>query len=393
MRILLVSDWMTNAGGSEVYATNLRQWLRDAGDEVQLLTCGATGNDAADIQAFGTDNAIAQSALQLHNPFAVRQVQKAVREFRPDAVLVMHFAFHLSPAILPALAGVPTFVSMMDYKVICPLGTRLLRDGRMCGRPAGVICRQEGCVGALLWLRDQPRYALIRSGLRGVRGVVSPSTWVQGELRRYGIDSECIPIPVNGPSAGYARRPASSPTFVYVGRLSREKGVLVLVQAFGAITGRHPAARLRIVGDGPMHNELTRLAGSNVEFYGRVPPGRVQSLLADAWALVAPSLWAEPYGLVAPEAILRGVPVVASRQGGLADSVEEGLTGLLVENGDADALARALDDVASRRAFPNQAVDSNAVAKLAIRLDPERHVERLHNVFDRHGKGAPDTIT
>jgi hypothetical protein len=67
------------------------------------------------------------------------------------------------------------------------------------------------------------------------------------------------------------------------------------------------------------------------------------------------------------------------------------VTGLLVENGDVGALARGLDDVASGRAFPHQAIDSNAVAKLASRLDPERHVERLHNVFNRHGKGAPDT--
>jgi glycosyltransferase involved in cell wall biosynthesis len=122
-----------------------------------------------------------------------------------------------------------------------------------------------------------------------------------------------------------------------------------------------------------------------------VPPDDVDALLADAWALVAPSVWAEPYGLVAPEAILRGVPVIATRRGGFADSVDDGVTGLLVENGDADALARALDDVASARAFPHQAIDSNAVARLATRLHPARHVERLHTVFNRHGKGAPDT--
>ena len=93
----------------------------------------------------------------------------------------------------------------------------------------------------------------------------------------------------------------------------------------------------------------------------------------------------------APEAILRGVPVIATRRGGLADSVEDGMTGLLVENNDVDGLAGALDAVASGRAFPHQAIDANAVARLATRLSPERHIERLHNVFNRHGKGAPDT--
>jgi glycosyltransferase involved in cell wall biosynthesis len=395
VRLLIVSDWMTSPGGTEVYVTNLRQWLRDAGDDVKLLTCGAGDGDGADIRAFGSDNVMAQSALQLYNPLAVRTVRRSVREFRPDAAFVAHFAYHLSPAVLGALADVPTVVSMMDYKAVCPLGTKLLPGGSICGRPAGVACRQEKCVGALHWLRDQPRYALIRSRVRQA-SVVCASAWVRAELKRNGIESECIPIPVKGPAAGYARRPASTPTFVYLGRLSREKGVDVLIRAFGVVSSRHPAARLRIVGDGPMHNELERLAASvglasNIDFRRRVPPDDVDALLADAWALVAPSVWAEPYGLVAPEAILRGVPVIATRRGGFADSVDDGVTGLLVENGDADALARALDDVASARAFPHQAIYSNAVARLATRLHPARHVERLHTVFNRHGKGAPDT--
>ena len=396
MRILIVSDWMTGPGGTEVYVANLRQWLRDAGDEVQLLTCGAGDGDGPDAQAFGTDNVVAQSALQLYNPFAVRQVHRVIRGFRPDAAFVAHFAYHLSPAVLSALGSVPTVVSMMDYKVVCPLGTKLLPGGSICSRPAGVACRQEGCTGTLHWLRDQARYALIRSGLRHARQVISPSAWMQAELRRNGVESECIPIPVRGPSAGYVRRPDAVPTFTYVGRLSREKGVDVLVRAFSAMASRHPAACLRIVGDGPMHNELQRLAASTgvaskVDFRGRVSPDRVEESLADAWALVAPSVWAEPYGLVAPEAILHDVPVIATARGGFAESVEDGVTGLLVPNGDVDALARALDDVASGRAFPHQAIDANAVARLATRLRPERHVERLHNVFNRHGKGAPDT--
>src|SRR5688572_6459498 len=129
---------MTGPGGTEVYIANLRQWLRDAGDDVQLLTCGAGDVDGADARAFGSDNVVAQSVLQLYNPFAVRRVQRALREFRPDAALVAHFAYHLSPAILPVLAAVPTVVSLMDYKMVCPMGTRLLPGGAICGRPAGV---------------------------------------------------------------------------------------------------------------------------------------------------------------------------------------------------------------------------------------------------------------
>lgn len=378
---------MSFAGGSEVYIAGLKGWLREAGHEVQLLTCGPEGTPEADEHAFGTDNALAQVALQLVNPFATAAVRRMVRAFRPDAALVSHFAFHLSPAVLGALRPLPTVVSVMDYKVVCPLGSKLLPDGTICRQAAGAVCRTGGCVSNAHWLRDQPRYALIRSALTGVRRIICASTWIQGELARNGIDSECIPIPVKRPTVAFTRAPARAPTFVFVGRLSREKGVDVLLHAFRQLLLAHPGARLRVVGDGPLRAESLALAVSlgvagSVEFTGAVVPSAVEALIADAWALVAPSRWAEPYGLVVPEAVLRGIPVVATAQGGFADTVEQGITGLLVPNGDAAQLAAALDGIASSRVFPRQAIPAGAVARLAERLSPRVYVERLEAILN-----------
>lgn len=386
MRILLVSDWMTFAGGSEAYIVDLKQWLQDAGDEVHLLTCGTDGPAKADARAFGTDNTIAQAALQLFNPFAVARLRSVVREFRPDAALVSHFAFHLSPAILPALQRVPTIISVMDYKYVCPLGSKLLPDGTICRVPAGAVCRQGGCVSGLHWLRDQPRYALLRMALGRASRIVCPSRWMQGELSRNGVESDCIPLPVSGPTTGFARTPARHPTFVFVGRLSREKGVDLLLRAFGAVVRNHAGARLRVVGDGPLEAETHALAAtlglsSSVDFTGRLPRSGVEAMLADAWALVAPSTWAEPYGMVVAEAILCGVPVVATSTGGFAETVDPGVSGLLVPNGDRAGLERALDDVASGRAFPQHSIAGDATARLAERLRPDRHVQRLHSLI------------
>ena len=93
-----------------------------------------------------------------------------------------------------------------------------------------------------------------------------------------------------------------------------------------------PEARARFVGGGPELPALEVLAlqlgvAGAVEFVGRVPPDEVAGYVADAWALVAPSLWAEPFGLVAAEAIAQGVPVVASAVGGFAETVEPGVSG------------------------------------------------------------------
>ena len=390
MRVLLVSDWMSHAGGSEVYVAGLKHWLREAGDEVRLLTCGTDEPPEADASAFGTDNVIAQTALQLVNPLAVGAVRRLVRDFKPDAALVSHFAFHLSPAVLTALRPVPTVASMMDYKAVCPIGSKLLPDGTICRERAGLVCWRSGCTGFPHWLRDQPRYALIRAALARVGQVVCASPWMQEELLRNGIACECIPIPVAAPSPSFRHSPAPDPLFVYVGRLSREKGVELLLRAFRRLVTGHPSARLRIVGDGPLRRDIgavSELAGltGNVEFTGRVSPAAVEAMLRDAWALVAPSRWAEPYGLAVAEAIVRGVPVVTTVRGGPADTVEEGVTGLLVPNGDEVALASALEQVASGRAFRGHEIPPVAVERLAQRLSPRRHVDRLHAAFRAAG--------
>ena len=389
MRILLVSDWMSHAGGSEVYIVGLRKALREAGDDVRLLTCGAgtAGVGEADARAFGTDNAAAQTVLQLFNSFAARSVRRLVGEFQPEVALVSQFAYHLSPAVIAALSRVPTVVSVTDYKLICPIGSRLLPDDTICHVAPGLVCWRRGCVSLPHWLRDQPRYALLRGALERVDRIVCASAWVQGQLSRYGIAAEHVPPPVEAPSRGFHRAPSTQPTFVYVGRLSREKGLGVLLRAFACLRGSHTSARLRLVGDGPARAEVAALVeslglGRSVELAGHVAPGEVEALMADAWALVAPSTWAEPFGLVAAEAIVRGVPVIATASGGFAETVEEGGTGILVPNDDEARLASALDDVSAGRAFATHTLRPDAMRRLADRLSPGRHVDQLHSVFE-----------
>jgi glycosyltransferase involved in cell wall biosynthesis len=400
MRVLLLSDWMTEPGGSEAYMTTLRDALRAAGDEVLLLGCGAgeAGAGRVDRRAWGTDRVIPQAVAQVVNPLAARAVRAVRRDFRPDVVLVGNFAYHLSPAVFGALEGVPVVLAVMDYKLVCPLGTKLLPDGSICRSPAGAVCRRTGCLGPAHWTRDQVRYAAIRRGLRRVSTVLSPSRAVQDELAASGIGSRRIPLPIAAATV-VPRHRAPVPLFLYCGRLSREKGVDILLRAFAAVRARVPDATLRILGDGPARADLERLCrellpASEVVFLGRQPFTRVEQELAGAWALVAPSRWAEPFGLVAPEAIVRQVPVIASRTGGFAESIADGVTGLLVDNGNIRALSDAMAAVAEGRALPHPP-PPDIVSTVALRHDAGRYTEQLRTLFReliagvRREPGAP----
>jgi glycosyltransferase involved in cell wall biosynthesis len=107
----------------------------------------------------------------------------------------------------------------------------------------------------------------------------------------------------------------------------------------------------------------------------------VEQQLTDAWALVVPSLWAEPLGFVALEAIVRRVPVVASRGGGLGETIEDGTSGLLFPNGDEEALLGCLEAVASGRAFPAHVLADGAVRRVGELHGMERHLQRLREIF------------
>jgi len=385
VRVLLVTDWTPNEGGIEAYVTRASHALQAAGHEVRLLTssAGSAGGGAADYVALGTDNPAAQTFLQIVNPFAVARVRAAVRNFRPDVVQVNMFEKYLSPAIFQALREVPTIAFVHYYKPICPIALKLLPDGSLCQVPAGLVCWRSGCVGFAEWLRDRPRYALIRAGLAQSDKVLACSRWMVEQLRLNGIPAEAIPLPVPPPAPGFARLPSREPLFLYCGRLDPEKGVDLLLRAFGRVLASRPAARLRILGDGPRRAALEALAAElgiheAVRFDGRVSFADVEVALSGAWALVAPSVWAEPLGLTAIEAITRGVPAITSASGGFAESVDDGVSGYLVANGDERALANCL--VSAVDSGPMTVPDA-AVRALRSRHDPTHHATRLRAVF------------
>lgn len=388
MRILLITDWNRGRGGAEAYALWLRQGLRAAGEDARLLTstAGTAADGTADFVAFGTERVAAQAFLQIVNPLAAASVRRAVRDFEPDVACVNMFAHHLSPAIFDALGATPSVLLVSDYKCVCPIGSKLLPDGSLCTVKAGWVCCQSGCVSLSHWLRDQVRYPYIHSAVRGARRVVACSGWMQRELAAAGIAAGVMRWPAPSPTTDFTRNPSPNPTFVFCGRLDVEKGVSLLLRAFARLYAEVPSAQLRIVGRGPERHRLEEAARNlgvegSVTFLGWLSPTEIDDQLRGAWASLVPSLWAEPFGLVAVEAVIRGVPVIASSSGGLAEIVEPGVTGLLFPNNDEAALTDCLRAIANRTVFPTRTLPHDAVRRAAVTFSLEAHIQHMRKLF------------
>lgn len=174
---------------------------------------------------------------------------------------------------------------------------------------------------------------------------------------------------------------------VFVGRLSRQKGLDTLVEAAARL--ETPDASVLVVGDGPDREHLMRLVtqlnlDGRVRLLGFLPHERVPAVLAHADVLVLPSVY-EELGSVLVEAMHSGVPIVASRVGGIPDAVGEEAA-LLVPPGDPDALAGAVDRVLAESALAKRLTDAGR--RRAERYDWDHLADRVRVVYEAVARGA-----
>lgn len=175
------------------------------------------------------------------------------------------------------------------------------------------------------------------------------------------------------------------PTLLLAGRLVPEKGFDVALRAASRLLPQFPHLRVTVVGDGTERSELERLAAlllptGAVSFLGWVEPERMPSVINHATLVMVPSLWDEPFGLIALQAAQMARPVVATRVGGLAEIIVDGRTGYLVDRGDdammAAAAARLLEDSDRAKQF-----GLDARVRAAERFGLSACLESYENIY------------
>jgi glycosyltransferase involved in cell wall biosynthesis len=280
------------------------------------------------------------------------------REFEP-ALVHAHWWFPggLVGSWVSGLAGIPLITTMHGTDVRLAMGNSLARG-------------------------------LLRRVLANSRAVTTVSTWLASQVRTMAPGSDPIvsPMPVATHlfTPGGLRHPAR---LLFVGRLNAQKGVSVLLDAIAMM---RQTVELDVIGDGTDRNALVAQAGrlgigARVHWHGALPQPQLIDFYRTATAVVVPSR-EEGFGLVAVEAQLCETPVVAFASGGLADTIEDGVSGYLLPPGDGPALASALDTVvtAEGRHDVGKAGRQSALARFA----PESVARRYRMLYDTVLKDA-----
>lgn len=171
-----------------------------------------------------------------------------------------------------------------------------------------------------------------------------------------------------------------APLVLFAGRLASNKGLVPLVAAWELVAKEHPRARLVLAGeDQGWRAKLEAMSGVPLLFTGHLDEATYRSALAAADVLVLPSEW-EAFGIVLAEAAACGTPAVATRVGGAPDVVQDGVTGRLVEYGDASGLARALSELLADPAMRRRMGEA-AKARAFAEYSWEAVVERTEQVY------------
>lgn len=323
-----------------------------------------------------------------------RREAERVREAVADTGAEIAHFHNTFPLISPAAyygarsAGAAVVQTLHNYRLICP-GSQLLRDGRPC----------EDCVGSRLAWRGAMHgcYRGSRVQSAGVAAMVAghrlAGTWdrkvdayialtpfARDRFVAGGLPADRLHVRPNflqrDPGEGEHRGDYA----LFVGRLAEQKGVHTLLEAWRSLGGRIP---LRIIGDGDL-GEGALGAVPGVEWVGPVDRDAVFAAMRDARALVLPSISYENFPMTVVEAFGTGLPVIASRIGGLPGIIQHGLTGLTFEAGSADALADAVNagwrdpgalqamGAAAREEYERSYTDETAYASLVTIYDDAR---------------------
>lgn len=314
MRVLMVNDLAPGAGsGTEVTLLRLVEGLRRAGDEVHLY--------AGEVHHRGPGR-----VLDLWDPFARAALARRVRELRPDVVHHHNVLRELSVSVLGAARGVPRVLTVHDHRLVGDAdgglrGVRRLVDRRL-KRPLDLAVARRQVDATLAVSADLAR-RLVAEGMARV---------------------EVVGVPAGDPGPE-PPAPSTSRRVVAAGRLSRDKGLDVLLRAWRLLDD--DSAELVLAGDGPEAGPLAAQARGlpGVRLTGRLGVAETQDLLRSARVVCVPSLPGlrrEGTPLVAAEAALLGRSLVVSDDPGLAGLVARLGAGAVVAAGDAAALAGAL---------------------------------------------------
>ena len=382
MNVLMVHNDYLSSSGEDISFRMEVDMLRRHGCHVATVVENNTRVD----QLGRTRTAV----RSIWSPETFRRVRAVLRGAQFDIVHVQNFFPLISPSVYYAARseGVPVVQSLRNYRLMGVRGT-FNRDGRVCEDCASRAwpwpailhsCYHDNVIGSTVVGAMQ----VINRGLgtwhHAVDAYIAVSKFMRDKFVTNGFPSEKIFVKPNSLHPDPLPGEGDGNFALFVGRLTEEKGLKTLLRAWELSGQKLP---LKIVGSGPMVSKFAKESTlPSVEYLGWQPSNEVLRLMGSARFMVIPTEWYEGHPRTAVEAFARGLPVIASRIGGMTEMIEDGRTGLLFQSGNADDLAAKIGWALEQRDAMSQ-IGARGRKVYELRYADDMNYQQLRVIYRR----------
>jgi len=383
MKILLINDYESGVGGAESYLNLLSKLLKKNGYEVIIF--GSSKKPKSIISFF-------TRWFSFYYYFAALN---KIREFKPDVVHVHNIARQVSPSVIIAAKkkGLPIVMTTHDFYYVCPKTWMIFKDDKSCKFGVSSKCLLNNCKTFRMGIYNYPLHWLNWLQVNIQRKIlkkhvdlfISPSKilsyWIKKSLNLENV----IHIPNFVESNTYKLEKNTETFLLFVGRLSKEKGVESLIRAMNLVIKKFPNIKLKIVGKGPEKEKLTKLSNylgicKNVDFLGFVSNEKLQILYQNCYTVVMPSIWMENNPIVGLETIAHGKPLIGSNIGGMPEIIQEGENGCLFSPKKLEDIANKITKIISDKNLADK-MGKNAKTMHNNHYSPDVHFKRLMTAY------------
>jgi glycosyltransferase involved in cell wall biosynthesis len=311
----------------------------------------------------------------------------------------------LTSSVLDILSDrkIPAVMTLHDYKLACPSYKFMFKD-HICEDCKGARyykaiknrCHKESYWASAAIAIESYINDWFKKYRNKIKYFISPSHFLKQKLIDFGWPEKQIKTVPNFLNLSeYKPNYAPGKYFLYLGRLSEEKGIRTLIKAFSELQHRH--LKLLVVGDGPIRNKLEDLAKNDqrICFAGYLSGNSLLDVIRHSLAVVAPSEWYENAPISILEALACGKPVIGAAIGGIPEVIDDAGNGFLFESGNRDALWVALERLAEMDRAEIENMGRAARNTVEREHGTESHYRSLMEIYQkaRKEKGIKCTLS
>lgn len=344
MKVLFIHNHYKLAGGEDIALKLQQDLFTQKGDDVRVILF-----DNSEIK---NGFPLITGINSIYNSSSKHKIAREIELFKPDIIHIHNLFFLASPSVLFAAydSKVPVIFTLHNFRLIC-CNAFLLRNQSICELctqkvvPLSGIkykCYRSSHAQSALVTAITSIHKLIGTWKNKVHTYIALTEFGKAKLFNSSLrlpEGQMVVVPnfVSDPGTGSSSR---QDFFLFVGRISPEKGVALLLECFASL----PQHTVVIAGEGPEREALERQYGNypNISFYGQQSKSQVFELMKQTKAMIAPSIWFEGLPFTIIEALSTGTPVIASRLGAMTEIIQDGYNGFHFESGNVEDLKKAV---------------------------------------------------